>query len=295
MALSVRRAGYHEWLKIEQSGTRQAKEAKNDELLANLRKIKAKNKRYGTLRLRHGLAPDVATGRRPSYGKVYDICKKHGLLQKTQKPKGLTKADPNAQASYDLIKRDFTADVPNKKWLSDITEVQAKDGKLYIAGVLDCCDGAIVGLSMDDNMKTKLCINALEIAISRYVKPVIGKGEKLNLIVHSDRGSQYTSNKYRKQLAKHGIIQSMGRTGSCYDNARMESFFATMKKELIYDLDYKNMTKAELRAIIFSWIELDYNRERFYSANEDYLPPLEKRKLYYNTAGYKKQQLLIAA
>jgi len=194
----------------------------------------------------------------------------------------LTKGDPKAQASEDLVKRNFTADAPNKKWLSDITEVEAKDGKLYIAGVLDCCDGAVVGLSMDDNMKAELCMNALDIAINRYVKPMPVKGEKLNLIAHSDRGSQYTSNKYRNLLARHGLTQSMGRTGSCFDNARMESFFATMKKELIYELNYKNMTKSELRAVIFNWIELDYNRERFYSANEDYLPPLQKRKLYYD-------------
>jgi len=184
----------------------------------------------------------------------------NGLLQKVRKPKGLTKADPKAQASKDLVKRAFTADAPNQKWLSDITEIEAKDGKLYIAGVLDCCDGVLVGLSMADNMKAELCMNALEIAITRYVKPVSAKSKKLGIIAHSDRGSQYTSNKYRRLLAKHGFIQSMGRTGSCFDNARMESFFATMKKELIYDLDYKNMTKAELRAVIFNWVELDYNR-----------------------------------
>ena len=284
MALGVRREGYHVWLKVELSGARQVRRDKDDELLTNLKKIKAKNKKYGTLRLRRGLDPDAASNKRPSYGKIYKLCKDNGLLQKIRKPKGLTKADSKAQASEDLIKRDFTADVPNKKWLSDITEVEAKDGKLYIAGVLDCCDGAIVGLSMDDNMKAELCMSALDIAVNRYVKPMSVKGEKLNLIAHSDRGSQYTSNKYRSLLARHGLTQSMGRTGSCFDNARMESFFATMKKELIYDLDYKNMTKSELRAVIFNWVELDYNRERFYSANEDYLPPLQKRKLYYDIA-----------
>jgi len=148
---------------------------------------------------------------------------------------------------------------------------------------------------MDDNMKAELCVNALDMAINRYIRPAINKGDKHDLIAHSDRGSQYTSKKYRNQLGKHGITQSMGKTGSCYDNARMESFFATMKKELIYSLDYKNMTKAELRAVIFSWVELDYNRERFYSANEDYLPPPEKRKQYYSTINYEKQQLIIAA
>ena len=148
----VRREGYHVWLRVELSGVRQTRQAKDNELLTSLKNIKAKNKKYGTLRLRRGLSPNPQSGKRPSYGKVYDICKKYGLLQKVRKPKGLTKADSKAQASEDLIKRDFTADAPNKKWLSDITEVETKDGKLYIAGVLDCCDGVLVGLSMDDNM-----------------------------------------------------------------------------------------------------------------------------------------------
>ena len=294
MALSVRRAGYHEWLKVELSGVRQERQAKEDELLSNLKEIKAKNKKYGTLRLRRGLAPSEASNKRPSYGKVYHICKKYGLLQKSKKPKGITKADSKAQASEDLVKRDFTADAPNTKWLSDITEIQAKDGKLYVAGVLDCHDGALVGLSMDSNMKAELCVNAMEIALNRYMFSSKTK-EEINLISHSDRGSQYTSKIYRQLLSKHGIKQSMGRTGSCFDNARMESFFATMKKELVYELDYKNMTIAELKAEIFKWIELDYNRERFYSSNEDYLPPLEKRKKYFDTISLKMSSEEMAA
>jgi transposase InsO family protein len=283
MALSVRRTGYHEWLKVELSGVRQERQSRNDELLTNLKNIKAKNKNYGTLRLRRGLLPNATDGKRPSYGKIYKLCKDNGLLQKTKKPKGITKADPKEQASEDLIKRDFTADTPNAKWLSDITEIQGKDGKLYVAGVLDCYDGVIVGLSMDNNMKTELCINAMNIALHRYLFPTKAKGEEINLISHSDRGSQYTSKIYRRLLDKHGIKQSMGRTGSCFDNARMESFFATIKKELIYEMDYQNMTREELKAAIFKWVELDYNRERFHSSNEDYLPPLEKRNNFFDT------------
>ena len=102
MALSVRRTGYHEWLRVELSGIRQARQAKDDELLSNLKNIKAKNKKYGTLRLRRGLVPDALSNKRPSYGKVYKLCKDNGLLQKTKKPKGITKADSKAQASEDL-------------------------------------------------------------------------------------------------------------------------------------------------------------------------------------------------
>ena len=279
MALSVRRAGYYEYHNADVANRRADKQAKEDELVSSLKQIRAKKKKYGVSRLRLKLLTDNKTKGstdRPSYGKIYKICSKNGLLQKTRTPKGITKKDPKAQASEDLVKRDFTADAPNKKWLGDISEIACKDGTLYIAPIMDCFDGAIVGLSMDSNKRAELCKSALDAAVMRY-----GKSDEL--LFHSDRGSQYTSNLYRNRLDALNIKQSMGRTGSCYDNARMESFFATLKKELIYDLDYKNMTRAEIRARIFAWVETEYNTDRLYSANEEYMPPLIKRALFYNT------------
>ena len=281
MALSVRRAGYYEYHNADAVLIREQKQAMRDELVSSLKKIRAKKKKYGVARLRLKLLADnkeKGSTDKPSYGKIYKICSKNGLLQKTRTPKGTTKQDAKAQASEDLVKRDFTADTPNKKWLGDISEVACKDGVLYIAPIMDCFDGAIVGLSMDSNKKAELCKNALDAAVMRY-------GKSNELIFHSDRGSQYTSNLYRNRLQALNIKQSMGRTGSCYDNARMESFFATLKKELIYDLDYKNMTIEKLRAKIFAWIEMEYNRDRLYSANDEHMPPLIKRALFYKTDG----------
>lgn len=210
--------------------------------------------------------------RRPSYGTCYKLCRKHGLLQRRRRPHGITKRNPADQLSDDLVQRDFKASEPNRKWLSDITEMKCKNGKLYLAAILDCFDGAIVGLSMGAHKQAELCVSALHNAVGRC-------GKREGLILHSDRGSQYTSRKYRNVLTHYRLRQSMGRTGSCFDNARMESFFATLKKELIYRLPLYKLTRDDVRCEIFSWIELYYNSDRRYTANENNLPPLKKRAL----------------
>lgn len=212
-----------------------------------------------------------------SYGKGYSICRVYGLLQKQRKPNGITKANPAAQAAEDLLQRDFKSDAPNNKWLTDITEMKCKDGKLYLCAVLDCFDASIVGFSMDNNMKTPLCTTALNNAVKRY-------GKTNGLIVHSDRGSQFTSHLFRETLLNKGLKQSMGRTGSCFDNARMESFFATLKKDLIYRLPLYKMEREEVRHRIFTWIETYYNRKRRHTSNEHNQPPLVKRELFYRLA-----------
>jgi len=215
---------------------------------------------------------------RCSYGKVYRLRKENGLLaQRKRRPQGLTKQDPKDQLSEDLIQRDFTAAQPGEKWLGDITQAQCKDGKLYVCGVFDCFDGAIVGLSMREHMRTELCLSALESAVFRY-RP------SPRLVFHSDRGSQYTSKGYRSCLQKYGVRQSMGRTGSCYDNARMESFWATLKNDLLYRLPLSTLTREQVRRIVFRWIECYYNWERLYSANPDYLPPLAFREQWMATS-----------
>jgi len=206
-----------------------------------------------------------------SYGKGYRVCRDNGLLTKRRIPKSLTKADPAAQASKDLVKRDFTADVPNKKWLTDITEMVCKDGKLYLCGVLDCFDATIVGHSMDWGMKTPLCTAALSSAVRRY-------GKSDDCILHSDRGSQFTSHLFRQTLEAKGFFQSMGHTGTCADNARMESFWATLKKELIYKLPLYKMTRDQVKSLVFEWIEGYYNRKRRHTANVGKIPPLVKRE-----------------
>jgi transposase InsO family protein len=208
-----------------------------------------------------------------SYSTVYRVMKANGLLQKKKhKPNGLTKENYTAQKSENLLNQDFSASEPNSKWLSDITEIPTADGKLYLAPVLDCFDGLIVGLAMADNMRKELCIEAFEQACRRH--------NAYEMIFHSDRGSQFTSYKFREALAARGAIQSMSGTGRCYDNARMESFFATLKKEKLYKIRTELLPMATVKSIIFRWVFTYYNRKRVYTANDGGYPPEIKRQMY---------------
>jgi len=162
-----------------------------------------------------------------------------------RKPNGITKADREARKSDDLLKRDFSADAPLKKCVTDITEIKARDGKLYVSTIFDCFDSTVLGLAMDTNMKAELCQRTLANAATAY------PGLR-GAIVHSDRGSQYTSELYRQTVARCGIRQSMNSEGGrCHDNARCESMWARMKTELIYDrCDTEKMTVEELKSLV---------------------------------------------
>ena len=197
--------------------------------------------------------------------------KRGGLLHRAPRhPGSLTKADLAAQKAENLIHRNFTADDTNRKWLTDITQIRCQDGKLYIAAVLDCYNGEIVGLAMDDNMKKALCIRAFRSACQAQ--------GAYGMILHSDRGSQFTSAAFRMVLAQYGVIQSMSGTGRCYDNARMESFFATLKKENLYRIRTEQMPMEQVKSIVFRYIMTYYNRQRIYTANPGGLPPAMYRQ-----------------
>lgn len=264
--LGVSENGYYKWLKV------QSKPDKYKELLAKIRQIRAENPDYGAHRIYLYLKLfQHYTG---SYYVILKLCKTHHLtLKKKHHSRGITKADLAAQASENLIKQDFTASSPNQKWLGDITEITTADGKLYVAAILDCFDGTIVGFKMAEHMKAELCVDAFTSAVKKY--PAFG------MIFHSDRGSQYTSRIYRGVLTGYGAVQSMSNTGKCYDNARMESFFATLKKECIYKFKTEMMSMDKVKSIVFRFIEIYYNRKRIYTPNEGY-PPLIKRTNYYN-------------
>ena len=260
--LHVGRPGYYRWL--------DAKEQPHyrDAVLSELEEIRSEYKNIGVWQMQRRLKRTHA-----SYGTVYRLCRANGLMAK-RKPHSITKADKNAKPADDLVRRDFQADTPMTKLLNDITEMRCKDGKLYLAATLDCFDGAIVGMSMASNKRATLCKESLEAAVHRY-------GKTGGMIIHSDHGSQYTSNLFRDYLEKNHLRQSMGAVGSCFDNARMESFFATFKKELIYTLPLTQLSCDEVKRVIFRWIECNYNRLRPHSGNAGDLPPLEKRNAYY--------------
>lgn len=240
-------------------------------LLVKIKQVYAKhpdNDNYGVNRVRLALEQDGIT---VSKSTVRRAMKKGGLIKALPRHSGsLTESDADAQKAHNLIARNFTADAPNRKWLTDITQIPCRDGKLYIAPVLDCYNGEIVGLAMDDNMKKELCIKAFESACRSQ--------SAVGMILHSDRGSQFTSAAFRAALARHGAIQSMSGTGRCYDNARMESFFATLKKEKLYKIHTEQMPMAQVKSIVFRYIMTYYNRIRIYTGNPGGLPPVMYRQ-----------------
>jgi transposase InsO family protein len=263
--LNISETGYYKWLK------RQSQPYKYDKLLAKIRQIRADNPDYGAYRIYLDLK--LYHNYKGSYYLILKLCRMHHLmLKKKYRPKGITQADPVAQASENLIKQDFSASSPNQKWLGDITEIPTADGKLYVAAILDCFDGSIVGLKMANHMRAELCADAFSWAAKKY--------QAFGMIFHSDRGSQYTSRTYREVLTAYGAVQSMSNTGKCYDNARMESFFATLKKERIYKFKTENMSMETVKSMVFRFIEIYYNRKRIYTTNGGF-PPLVKRSHYF--------------
>jgi transposase InsO family protein len=199
--------------------------------------------------------------------------RENGLLQKRNKPKGLTKSDKQAQKSDDLLKRDFTADAPNQKTVTDITEWTAYDGKVYQSGVFDCFDSTCLRLFLSDNMRVELCVETFIQAAGRY--------DLRGAVSHSDRGSQYTSDEFRQTLKKLEITQSMNSAaGRCHDNAKCESMWARGKEEIMALYDTKKMTCEQLKRLIFRYYMSYWNNRRICSAIGG-VPPAIKRGAYY--------------
>lgn len=266
-AFDISESGYYKYLK------NRGKPKRDDTLLAEIKKILAEhpenNENYGVQRIHLALRQN---GFRIGIRQVYRIMSKNKLLKKRiRHPNGITKTDKEAQKSENLIKRNFSAEGPREKLLTDISEVQCFDGKLYISPIMDCFNGEIIAIHMDDNMRKELPIATLD-AASRI-------GNLRGAILHSDRGSQYTSQAFRARLEELGMRQSMSGTGKCYDNARMESFFATLKKEKLYRIPTARMSMRQVKTIIFRYVMIYYNRQRVYTRNPGGLPPVVYRQL----------------
>jgi len=181
-----------------------------------------------------------------------------------------TVRDPDAAPAPDLVRRHFTSSKPDSLWIGDLTYIPTDEGWLYLATVIDTCSRRLLGWSMADHMRTELCADALRSAgLTR------GRCRFQDLTFHSDHGCQYTSGDYKKLCTLMGITQSMGTVGDSYDNAMAESFFASLKRELVDDAHYS--TKQEARTAIFEWI-IWYNRERLHSSI-GYVPPEEFEEL----------------
>ena len=250
--LGVSKSGYYDWRSRPLSAA-----AKRRELL----KIKIKalfdynNEEYGYRRMHAAL---VRGGEQCCPELVRDLMRELGLEPCQPKPwrRSLTEQDGQAGPIPDLVNRDFTAEKPGEKMVGDITYIWTWEGWLYLATVIDCATRKIVGWAMDDNYKTPLIKEAIRMAARNLDLPD-------GAIFHSDRGSNYTSAEFARELKELGILQSVGRTGICYDNALAESVNGTLKVELVYRTAYPTREKA--REDIARWIELRYNRTRLHS------------------------------
>ena len=256
--LAVSRAGYYQWRKrmIAHPHEIPKRQRENWELLKRARVLYAQyRKRYGSLRITRVLQQE---GFRCSRNRVARLMRQEGLLARSKRRYAVTTQSDHRNASPNLLARQFAVAMPNTVWTSDITYVPSgRDRFLYVATVMDLCTRKIVGLAMRDDLSQQLVIDALTQAITR-------QHPKSGLLLHSDRGAQYASDAYRRLIAAHGFRQSMSRKGNCWDNAPMESFFKTMKVELVYQERYE--THDEAKRSTFDYIEIFYNRQRMHSA-----------------------------
>lgn len=259
----VSRSGYYAWANRPKS----KRENERAELLKHIEKIFGEFKsRYGAIRICWELSRrGIKTNRK----RVAALMKISGLVAKHRRRyKVTTDSSHSHPIAPNILNRDFSVGLPDMTWLSDITYIQTDEGWLYLAATMDLYQRKIVGWSMDRSMTRRLVCNALEMGIKRS-NP--GKG----LLHHSDRGVQYASKDFRKMLEKHGMICSMSRKGDCWDNAPMESFFHTLKTELVNYSRFK--TREEAKRAIYEYIEIFYNRKRLHSSL-GYLSPEEFEK-----------------
>ncbi|PCH57745.1 MAG: hypothetical protein COC15_00510 [Legionellales bacterium] len=224
---------------------------------------------YGSYRIRFCLAKDgMCIGRR----RVVRLMKQAGLVAKKRRLfKKTTVVNKKLPVAQNILAQQFKASRPNEKWVSDISYVRTKEGWLYVAVVLDLFSRKVIGLAMGRSLHTELVNRAFRQAIQR-------RGMPTELLHHSDRGCQYTSHAFQELLNLYGVRCSMSGKGNCYDNAAMESFFATLKTECIYFEIFQ--TREEAKFKIFDYCEIFYNSQRLHSTL-GYLHPNEIEALYF--------------
>jgi putative transposase len=263
-ALGVSRSGFHAWLTRTPS-TRSC----TDKVLGNEARLSflASDRTYGARRVWHDL---LAEGHSCGLHRIERLMRQQALRARPRRrslPKDNGERSTNAIAP-NVLARQFEADAPNRKWVADFTYIWTAEGWLYVAAVIDLFSRRVVGWSMSSTMTTQLVADALVTAIWRRGKPDA-------LLHHSDRGSQYTSEPFQRLMADHGVVCSMSRSGNCWDNAAMESFFSSLKIERVARKVYR--TRDQAKADVFDYIERFYNPRRRHSTL-GYLSPVEFEK-----------------
>jgi transposase InsO family protein len=267
----VSTSAYYDWKK-HRDGTPTIGELDEKRLVKQIRQIHKTSKgTYGSPRVTDELARQ---GRCVNHKRVERLMLIHDIVGYTPKKRKVTTIGDAGHRIPDRVKRNFFPDDPDVTWCGDISYIRTWEGFLYLSFVEDLASRRILGLSMAAHMRAELVGDALREAVGTRGGDVAG------VVFHSDRGTQYTSDEYAEVCASHEILQSVGRTGSCLDNAPAESFLATLKKELVHRRVFK--TRAEARLAIRHWIESWYNRRRLHSALGNQ-PPIEWEDHYRHT------------
>lgn len=251
--LGVSRAGYYKHIAHKDSATI----CKNKDLLIRIKEISAKNRNiYGSPRIHAVL---IRQGEKCSRKRIAKIMKAHGIRSKIRKKwKATMKGSGDlSRIAPNLLNQNFKVETANTVWVMDITYVATKEGWLYVSTVLDLYSRKIVGLSMSNHPDAALVLQSLSQAVM-HRKPAKG------LIIHSDRGCQYTSDIYRHYATAQGFTLSMSAKGNCYDNAAMETFFHTLKVEHVFFCKF--LTRKEAKISVFEYVEVFYNRQRLHSS-----------------------------
>jgi len=266
--LEVSKSGYYEWRHRPESLTQRRRELLADKIAAL---FQAFNATYGYRRIHAEL---LRAGERVGPELVRKLMREMGLITVQPRPfRTTTEPDPGAPDTVDLVKRDFTAQRPGTKVVGDITYIRTWQGWLYLASLIDCCTREVIGYAMAEHMRTELVCDAVAMAMRN-------RRLEADCIMHSDRGTQYTSTEYREKLVELGLRHSVGRTGQCWDNALAESFFASLKNERVHHMAYP--TRKAAKEDIARYIELFYNHRRIHSAL-GYRTPHEVRTEYLNS------------
>jgi transposase InsO family protein len=253
----VSRSGYYGWLERKPSQRIQRRQVLDEQVKSEFYKHK---QRYGAQRLQQTMPQNY------NVKTIAVSLKRQGLRAKAaRKFKVTTQSKHNLPVFDNRLQQDFSSRAPNQKWVCDMTYLWTAQGWLYLAVVIDLFSRQVVGWSMNERMTTDLVCDALRMAIFKRKRPK-------NVIVHSDRGSQYCSFAYRQLLLEHHLLGSMSAKGNCYDNACAESFFHSLKVEAIHG-DYFD-TRSAMRQNVFEYIETYYNLVRLHSFN-GFLSPIE--------------------
>lgn len=251
--LKVSASGYYRWLKSP-LGKRQAR---REDLARRIAIVHEQSRRtYGSPRVHRAL---LALGVRADRKTIARIMRERAIRSKVARKRRVRTTDSGHgfTPAPNLVDRRFAAAAPDRVWLCDITYIPTAEGFVYLAGVMDLFSRRIVGWSMQDHLRVELVQDALAMAATR-------RNPGPGLLHHSDRGVQYCCGEYRAQLKTWGMTASMSRTGDCYDNAPVESFWATLKNELMAGRAFA--TRPQARAAVFEYIEVFYNRERIHSS-----------------------------